>query len=70
MNQRMNKMKAEVSEILVTFDPHSQIVDIRDSAGTIEITLHNPMSFEDQRKMKNTISILMDRTTDKIKLIC
>ena len=70
MNQRMEEMKAEVSEILATFDPHSRIDDIRDSAGTIEITLHNLMSFDEQREMKNTISILMGRPTDKIKIIC
>ena len=70
MNQRMEEMKAEVSEIPATFDPHSRIDDIRDSAGTIEITLHNLMSFDEQREMKNTISILMGRPTDKIKIIC
>ena len=70
MNQRMNKMKAEVSEILATFDPHSRIDDIRDSAGTIEITLHNLMNFDEQREMRKTISILIGYPFDKIKLIC
>ena len=70
MNKRLDEMKAEVSEILATFDPHSQIDDIRDSTGTIEITLHNPMSLDEQREMKNKISILMGRPTDKIKIIC